>query len=499
MWWWYPSAAEWWVAVILGVLWIAILLAALATIPRNRRPTTALAWLLAIFLLPYLGLAIFLLFGTNRLSSGRRRMQAQVDGIIRDATSSIDDEAVTPTSPEWLAQTVRLNRRLTSIPLVEGNRIGINGSYDRSIARIAQAIDTAEDRVHLLYYTLAYDEVTAPVFDALERAVRRGVTVRVLFDHVGSFRYSGYRRMRRRLREIGAEHRAMLSIWPWEGGLQRLDLRNHRKLVVIDDRTAFMGSQNMIARTYHHGGSGDRERRWKDLMVQVDGPMATAIDAVFISDWFAETGELLAAPSELRPPAPPEDMPEDEREHAAYPCQLVPSGPGYEHENNLRLFNQLIYSARERITIVSPYFVPDDSLLYAITTAAQRGVEVVLYVGEVGDQFFAYHAQRSYYDALLEAGVRIRLYKRPYILHSKHITFDDAVTLIGSSNMDMRSFTLNAELTLMVCSSEFAERMREVENGYRQRSEKLTLERWRARPLAGRAFDSIARLTSVIQ
>lgn len=498
MWWWYPSAAEWWVAVILAVVWIAIVLVALATIPRNRRPTTALAWLLAIFLLPYLGLVVFLLFGTNRLSSRRRRRQAEVDEIIREATRSIDDESVIPAHPEWLAQVVRLGRRLTSIPLVEGNRIAILGSYDRSIARIAAEIDTAEHRVHLLYYTLAYDDTTAPVFDALERALGRGVTVRVLFDHIGSLRYSGYRRMRRRLREMGAEHHPMLSLWPWEGGLQRLDLRNHRKLVVVDDRTAFMGSQNMIARTYHHGGTGVRERRWKDLMLQVDGPMAAAVDAVFLSDWFAETGRLLASPSELAPaPARPEV--DDAREHSSYPCQLIPSGPGYEHENNLRLFNQLIYSAREQITIVSPYFVPDDSLLYAISTAAQRGVQVTLFVGEVGDQFFAYHAQRSYYDALLEAGVRIRLYKRPYILHSKHITFDDEVALIGSSNMDMRSFTLNAELMLMVCSPEFVDRMREVENGYRQRSEELTLEGWRARPIAGRAFDNVARLTSVIQ
>ena len=126
-------------------------------------------------------------------------------------------------------------------------------------------------------------------------------------------------------------------------------------------------------------------------------------------------------------------------------------------------------------------------------------MEVTLYVSEVGDQFFAFHAQRSYYESLLEAGVRIRLYRRPYILHSKHLTVDDAVALVGSSNMDMRSFTLNAELMMLVCSEEFVERMREIENGYRQRSHELTLEEWRARPIARRAFDNIARLTSVLQ
>lgn len=499
MWWWSPQDVDWWVTLVLILINTAVIVAAAVTIPRKRRPTTALAWLLTIFLIPYLGFLIFLLFGTNHLSSRRRRQQAEIDEIIRDATKSIDSEGVLPADPDWIAPLVRLGRELSSIPMVPGNRITLLGSYDRSFTQIAREIDAAEERVHLLYYTLAYDEVTRPVFDALERAVARGVTVRVLYDHIGSIRYSGYRKMRRRLREIGCEHRPVLSIWPWQGGFQRIDLRNHRKMVIIDDRTAFMGSQNLIDRRYHQTRSGDAERRWKDLFLQVDGPIAAAIDGVFMSDWFGETNEQLVSPDGMRPFREPLVEPEDAREKSRYLCQLIPSGPGYEHENNLRIFNQLLYSAKERVTIASPYLVPDDSLLYAITTAAQRGVEVTLYVSEVGDQFFAFHAQRSYYESFLEAGVKIRLYRRPYILHSKHVTVDDSVALVGSSNMDMRSFTLNAELMLLVCSEEFVERMREVENGYRQRSRELTLTEWRSRPIAGRAFDNIARLTSVLQ
>ena len=129
---------------------------------------------------------------------------------------------------------------------------------------------------------------------------------------------------------------------------------------------------------------------------------------------------------------------------------MVPSGPGFITENNLRLFNTLIYSAQHKISICSPYFVPDDSLLYAVTTAAQRGVDVELFVSEKGDQFLVHHAQQSYYEALLEAGVRIYLYKAPFVLHAKHFTIDDEVAVLGSSNMDMRSFSLNLEVSVML-------------------------------------------------
>ncbi|MDO5052723.1 MAG: cardiolipin synthase [Pseudoclavibacter sp.] len=482
-----------WIALLGNV---AIIVAALVVVPRNRRPTTALAWLLAILLLPYLGLVLFLLFGTNQLPARRRQKQAEVDEIIREASSGIPEladgrEPALPRellTPAWFPRVVELNRTLTAIPIAEGNRLELLGDYDRSILRVAEEIDTARETVHVMYYAMSYDEVTAPFFDALERAVRRGVRVRLLFDHIGSMRYRGYRAMRRRLREIGAQWHPTLSVWPWEGGVQRVDLRNHRKLAVIDGRVAFMGSQNMIERGYHKRRS---RLAWKDLAIRIDGPMAAGVDAVFFSDWFAETGQPLPAPA----PGPARPADGEER----YACQIVPSGPGYENENNLRLMNQLLYAAEERAVLVSPYFVPDDSLMYAITTAVQRGIRVELFVGEIGDQFFVFHAQRSYYEALLRAGVRIWLYPAPEILHAKHMSIDDRVALIGSSNMDMRSFTLNAEMMLLVHGEGFVRRLREVEQGYRERCRELDLDEWMRRPMPSRALDNFARLTSVLQ
>ena len=177
----------------------------------------------------------------------------------------------------------------------------------------------------------------------------------------------------------------------------------------------------------------------------------------------------------------------------------MPSGPGFEGENNLRMFNSLVYAAQERIILVSPYFVPDDSMLYAITTAAQSGLHVELFVSEMGDQFLVYHAQRSYYEALLRAGVIIYLYESPTILHAKHMSFDDEVAVIGSSNMDMRSFTLDLEVSVMVRGKQFLTDLRAIEDSYRANSRRLTLEEWQQRSRVKATLDNLARLTAAVQ
>jgi cardiolipin synthase len=178
---------------------------------------------------------------------------------------------------------------------------------------------------------------------------------------------------------------------------------------------------------------------------------------------------------------------------------MVPSGPGFPIENNLQLFLSLLYAARERIIITSPYFVPDDSMLRGLLAATSRGVHVELFVSEIGDQGLVWHAQRSYYQALLDAGVEIFCYPAPFILHAKHFTVDDDVALIGSSNMDMRSFGLNSEISMMVWSRPFVSQMREVELCYRDISTRLTAEAWRQEPMRATTLDGLARLTSALQ
>jgi len=377
------------------------------------------------------------------------------------------------------------------MPLVGGNTAKLYTDYAESIAAMTDAVRGASRWVHVEFYIMSVDGATRDFFDALDDAVRRGVVVRVLYDHVASLRVRGYRRLRKRLDQMGAEHHPMLPVRPWRGQWQRPDLRNHRKFLIADGSLAFTGSQNLIERGYHRRARLDGTRlAWKELMVRFEGPIAAGIEALFATDWYSETDELLVRESVVRPDVDPGE---------GLDAQVVPSGPAFEGENNLRLFNSLVYAAQEQIQICSPYFVPDESMLYAITTAAQSGLDVQLFVSEVGDQALVFHAQRSYYEELLRAGVRIWLYRSPTVLHAKHFTIDDQVAIIGSSNMDMRSFSLNLEVSVMVRGESIIRELRKIERSYRENSRELTLEDWMKRPAHMRIFDDLARVTATVQ
>jgi cardiolipin synthase len=474
-------------ALAIGDFIIRVL--AVVLIPRNRRPQTALAWLLAIFFIPYLGIGLFLLVGTFRLPKRRREKQVEINQYILDTTEGFDRVAEESPWPDWLGPIVELNRSLGAMPMVGGNSSVLYDADAVALAAMTEEIGHAKKSVHVEFYILAWDPTTKPFFDALAAAVQRGVVVRVLLDHLGTFQYKGYRPAKRALKKMGAQWHLMLPFQPLRGRIQRPDLRNHRKLMVIDGEVAFTGSQNVIDPGYERKKNARRGLQWKDFMVRFEGPVVAGIDALFVTDWYAETNELLsreAAPARRTGPGPLD-------------CQVVPSGPGFTGENNLRLFNSLVYAAQKKVILVSPYFVPDDSMLYAITTAAQSGLEVQLFVSEIGDQFFVYHAQRSYYEALLRAGVRIFLFNSPTILHAKHFTIDDDVSVIGSSNMDMRSFSLDFEISVMIWGGTFLQRLRAIENDYRENSRELTLDEWLKRPRLSRALDNVARLTAAVQ
>jgi len=476
-----------WVVTTLIVIDVVIRVLALVFVPRNRRPQTAAAWLLAIFLLPYIGILLFLLLGSARLPRERRRKQTEINDYLHATTIGVDLVNREVPWPPWLEPIAELGRALGAMPVVGGNAATLYSDNQKALDAMTAAVAEARRSVHVEFYILSLDATTAPFFDALEAAVRRGVTVRVLLDHLGSALYPGYRRTRRRLDAMGAQWRVMLPYRPWRAPLQRPDLRNHRKIVIVDGEVAFTGSANLIDPGYQRRSNIRRRLVWKDSMARFEGPVVAGLDAVFATDWYSETDELL------------EPAPATPRDAGDLDCQVVPSGPGFEGENNLRMFNSLLYSAQEKVILVSPYFVPDDSMLYAITTAAQSGVHVELFVSEIGDQFLVFHAQRSYYEALLRAGVRIFMYRRPTILHAKHMTIDDEVSVIGSSNMDMRSFTLDLELSVLVRGRSFLEELRQIEDEYRANSRELTLDEWLARPLVMQVFDNIARLTAGLQ
>ena len=461
---------------------------AIGVLPSNRKPSSAMAWLILILIVPLAGFLVFLVLGRTSLGRGRLARQREADTAIRAATEGLP--ASTVSSPAYLPSMATLNYNLGSLPLPGGNQVDLIPGYHDAIAAMTAEVAAAETSVEVEYYIAAWDEVTAPFFEALVAATGRGVRVRLLVDHLGSRGIPGYDDFVKRLDASSIHWRPMLPVRPLKGEFQRPDLRNHRKILVVDGRVAFMGSQNLIEPGYNKPKNHAAGREWVELVARVDGPAVSALRAVFAKDWFTETHERLGEEFSASTP----------RTHAeGVTAQVLPSGPGYVTENNLRLFTALIYSARSRVSLTSPYFVPDEPLLYAVTTAARRGVEVELFVSEEGDQFMVYHAQCSYYQALLEAGVRIHLYPAPAVLHSKHFSIDDDVAVIGSSNMDTRSFALNHEVSMMLTGADVVARFRKVEDDYRALSRELTLEEWQQRSHWQRYLDNTMRLTAALQ
>ncbi|MEE7548334.1 cardiolipin synthase, partial [Xanthomonas sp. Kuri4-1] len=286
-------------------------------------------------------------------------------------------------------------------------------------------------------------------------------------------------RYRRRLVAAGVDVQAMLP-----GGLRwrrsgRMDLRNHRKVAVVDNRVGYVGSQNLAAPLFVHGFPN------RELVARVRGPVVNHLEAVFASDWFVETGQRL----QVWPDAP--------ACAANVATQLLPSGPAYPFENARDAVNAVIHLARRRVVLVTPYFVPDEATLSALRIAGVSGVDVQLILSESNNQRLTAWAQEAYYDELLRCGVKIALY-RPNFLHAKHLSVDDDIALVGSINLDIRSFALNAEIGMLCYDRDVVRQLRAIEQGYLAQARPLTLEEWRSRPTWRRSREGIARLADAL-
>lgn len=481
------------IEAIITIIGYLIPVVAIFFVPVNRKPTAATAWLLVMFLLPYVGLLVFLLIGSPKLPRWRRAQQHTMDKRIESLAAQARQLPgmslmLDPPIPPRYEPFARLAANLGGMPAVDGNSVELLNDYHEILRRIAADIDEAQRFVHVEYYALSCDEDTVGIFEAMERAQKRGVKVRVLMDQYGSRKYRYYRATHKRLERAGIEWHLMLPLRPAHGEFARIDLRNHRKIVVVDGRVGFTGSQNIIKRNYFR-----RDKIYYDeLVARVDGPVALELNAAFITDWYAESGVLLddqtAPETTVIPVSGGEAL-----------CQVLPSGSGFDDENNLKLFTSLIHAAQRKLVITNPYCVPDDALMVAITSAAQRGVDVRLINSEVSDQFFVSQAQHSYYEQLLRAGVKIYWYRAPILLHSKCIAIDDDIAVIGSSNLDMRSFQLNMEVTLIIYDRDTVTQLRAIESTYIEHSKLLHLREWQTRALYKRLAENIARLTSALQ
>ena len=284
-----------WSAIVVLAIYLAIIVFAASVISANRKPSSAIAWVLAVIFIPVIGVLFFLLVGNGRLPKHRRDEQRIVTQAIMDRTQGGLDQLLSNADqwPDWLPTIATLNRNLGALPMVGGNTASLIPDYQGSIHAMADEIDRAERYVHVEFFILVWDEVTKPFFDALARACARGVTVRVLSDHVAQFSYPNRKKTLRVLQEMGAQYMPMLPLQPFKGHWRRPDMRNHRKLVVVDGAVGYAGSQNLIIDHYHKKGNVKRGLHWHELMARFSGPIVRELDAVFITDWYSETQDLL--------------------------------------------------------------------------------------------------------------------------------------------------------------------------------------------------------------
>lgn len=463
---------EWSFGTALLIIDWLIRLAALWWIPSRTTPAAARSWLLLVGFVPLLGLPLYLLLGHPWLSRERVARQARATDVIREEQRPLSALRWTPHDGAAAEMAPLIERQGAFMP-THGNAVALLDDYEASLRALLDDIGAAKQQVHLLYYLMFDDTVGEAVTSALCDAAARGITCRVLLDAVGAKR--GLRAYRTRLRTAGVIVHDMLP-----GGLRwrrsgRMDLRNHRKIAVIDNGIGYVGSQNLADATFVPGHPN------RELVARVQGPVVSHLEGVFASDWYIETGERLEVQPDLS--VQPQDV----------PAQLLPSGPAYPFENARDTVNALIHLARHKVVLTTPYFVPDDATLSALRIAALSGVDVQLVLSATNNQPLTAWAQQSYYAELLACGVKIALY-RPHFLHAKHLTVDDDIALVGSINLDIRSFALNAEIGLVCYDAGVVARIRAIEADYLAHADVVEADAWQRRPGWQRSREGIARL-----
>lgn len=463
-----------WSTVYLAIEWV-IRLTMLAIVPQQRSPAAARTWLLLIFLLPIPGLVLYGIIGRVYLPRRRIEMQRRASEVIRLAQERLSASFIAIDLPEPAAMVSSLTVALGDFRPFAGNAVELITAYEDGIGRLVDDIESARYEAHLLTYIFAPDAIGARVSDALLHAARRGVTCRLVVDAVGSSR--GLKQFSHAWRAAGIEVHAALPMGSLRRRGSRFDLRNHRKIAVIDGSVGYIGSQNIADPNFIPDYPNE------ELVVRMTGPAVAQLQALFASDFYFESGRALDAPV---------SFPKLGAAGSSV-VQLLPSGPAYGRENAKELMVTLAYAARARIVVTTPYLIPDESFLQALGVAARRGVDVRIVVSLHANQRLAQLAQQSYYEALLDAGVGIYLY-RPRFLHAKHMSVDDNVAMIGSVNADIRSFSLNAEASLLVYDRAIVARLRGIQERYFAESDRLSAKVWAARPVTARMAQNVARL-----
>lgn len=468
--WWQQLQALWPnISLVLGLLWLLyIILLGAWILLQKREPIATLSWLLSLALLPFVGFVIYHFLGPTKIRRQNLKRSKARAGLMPLTEANLPGSASDLMKATATACAYAPGSALQVELLVNGAR-----TYDALLAAFAQA----RHHIHLEYYIFEPDRTGTRMRDSLAAQARRGVKVRLLLDRLGSKRVS--EAFLQPLRDAGAEiaffHPYFLKrLWQ-----PRINLRTHRKIVVIDGDTGFTGGINIT----DEENEALRDDAYVDLHFRIDGELVRWLQLAFVSDWLYAGGRFSADNDYF--PVPPETA-------GPIAAQVLAAGPDTPWEPIHRAKVSAIHAARKRVLLVTPYFVPSEAAMMALTSAALRGVDTALVVPRESDNPLVTQAARSYFDDLARAGVRV--YEFPRMLHTKALLVDDATAIVGSSNFDHRSFRLNFELSVLFEDAGVADRLARVLYGYVGESARFDPKR--RLPLHSRLAQAGARLFS---
>jgi cardiolipin synthase A/B len=469
--------------IFLAHLTIIFLVLIRVMLRPHRDPASRIAWVAVIAAIPLLGILLYLLLG--EVNIGRRRVSRlkKVLANIPELAAPLpsDSNNFSPDLPEMYEHLFHVGKSISGFEPVGGNSAQLLDNSNTVIDEMVKDINAAEDTVHLLFYIWLPDNNGCKIIEALKRAVTRGVKCRAMVDCLGSRTLieSDHWKV---MEDAGIHVAVALPIGnPFLRPLRgRIDLRNHRKIVVIDNKITYCGSQNCADPEFLVKA---KYAPWVDAVMRFEGPIVRQNQHLFASDWMTyadeDIRELLLQPI----PVP----------KSGFTAQVIGTGPTGRHSAMPEMFESLMYSARKELIISTPYYVPDESMQNALCSSAYRGVETTIIFPANNDSWIVGGASRSYYHYLLKSGVKIYEYVGG-LLHTKSLTLDGEITLIGSANMDRRSFDLNYENNILFSDKQQTEAIRERQQLYIQSSHLITIETVKSWPVSRRLWNNTLAL-----
>ena len=475
--------------IVTGILILNIFLAIALIFLERRDATSTWAWLLVLFFIPIFGFLIYLMFGRRlrekHLFRWEGRNKIGIDQLIDYQMSAIENSTFEFRKEELekYKDMIYLHLRNNDAVLTQDNAMTVFNDGSDKFEALIQDLEQATNHIHIQYYIFRLDNLGKRILNVLERKAKEGVEVRLLFDDMGS--RGLYKRHFHNLIRLGGKVEAFFpSILPLIN--TRLNYRNHRKIVVIDGATAYIGGFNVGD---EYLGQVKKFGYWRDTHLRIEGSAVHPIQTRFLLDWNQASAEKDIEYNEQYFPAIPRK--------GDISMQIVSSGPDSEWEQIKDGYLKMIFRAKKYIYIQTPYFIPDVSFLDALRIACLSGVDVRIMIPNKPDHVFVYWATYSNVGHLLKAGAKIYIYDNGF-LHSKQIVIDDEVATVGTANIDVRSFKLNFEVNAFIYDPIAAHQLAELFEQDLLVSRELTLETYQQRSFTIRLKESIAHLISPI-